>query len=561
MSRLKRPLKNSAFAGFLSGHDFTGCEKSRFSNALCQGTTSVVPISRLFLPSRAGFSPREPALSLPKGICCFRVFQWPTKLAGAILAAGLLAGCSVGPNYKRPPAPAPDAYKTQPPWRVAAPKDSLPKGAWWEAFNDPELNEYEQQLLQANQSLLAAKQRLEEARSLARVTSAGFFPTFTADPNASRNRYSGHRPVVATIGRPLTQSTYAIPFFLNYEPDLFGRVRRNMQASNASLQASAADMYNVNLVLTSELAADYFSLRELDAETQVVQESVAIQQRGLQLVENRHAGGVASGLDLAQQQTLLDSTQTQLYLVRQQRLQYEHAIAVLTGNPASTFAVPVRPLKTTPVPVPLGVPSDLLERRPDIATAERQMAYQNALVGVATAAFYPQLTLSGSGGFQSTNITDLISAPSAIWSLGGDLLQPIFNGGRNRANLAVAKYTYDESVANYREAVLTAFQQVEDGLSGLSELSQATATQNAAVSDSRHALQIANNRYVGGVTSYLDVITAQSALLSNERLATQLLGQQMVTEVYLVKALGGGWDASQIQNEQVHPQAIQAVQQ
>ena len=284
-------------------------------------------------------------------------------------------------------------------------------------------------------------------------------------------------------------------------------------------------------------------------------------KRDLQLVENRHAGGVASGLDLAQQQTLLDSTVAQLSLVQQQRAQYEHAIAVLTGSAASTFSVPVAPLHTTPPAVPLGVPSDLLERRPDVATAERNMAFENAEVGVATAAFYPQLTLSGAGGVQSTNIINLISAPSAIWSLGGDLLQPIFQGGRNRANLAATKAAYDESVANYREAVLTAFQQVEDGLSGLNALSQATTSQNAAVSDARRALEIANNRYVGGVTSFLDVITAQSALLTNERLATQLLGQEMVTSVYLVKAVGGGWDTSEIQNEQVRPKAIQAIQQ
>ncbi len=487
----------------------------------------------------------------------------PAKLLAAMLATGLLAGCAVGPNYNRPPAPtpAPDAYKSEPPWRVAAPKDALPKGVWWEVFNDAELNHYEQQVLAANQSLLAAKDRLEEARSLARVTSAGFFPQATVDPSGSRNRYAGNRPEVVTLGKPLTQSTYTVPFFVNYEPDLFGKVRRSLQASNASLQATAADLYNVQLVLTSELAADYFSLRELDAETQVVQESVAIQQKGLQLVESRHAGGVASGLDVAQQQTLLDSTNAQLYLVQQQRQQFEHALAVLTGNPASTFSVPVRPLTITPPPVPLGLPSDLLERRPDVATAERQMAYQNALIGVAKAAFYPQLTLSGSGGFQSTNIANLITAPNAIWSLGGDLLQTVVNGGANRAHLAYARHTYDESVANYRETVLVAFQEVEDGLTGLSELTQAAASQNAAVADARRALEISNNRYVGGVTSYLDVITAQSALLSNQRLATQLLGQEMVTEVSLIKALGGTWDASQIQNEQVHPKAIQAVEQ
>ena len=487
----------------------------------------------------------------------------PIALLAAISAAGLLAGCAVGPNYKRPvaPAPAPDAYKTQTPWREAAPKDSLPKGAWWEVFQDAELNGYEQQLLTANQSLLAAKDRLEEARSLARVTSAQFFPQATVDPYAARTRYSGHRPEVVTIGNPLTQSTYEIPFYINYEPDLFGRYRRSLQASNANLQATAADVYNVNLVLTSELAADYFSLRELDAEAQVVKESIAIQRKGLQLVEYRHTGGVASGLDLAQQQTLLDSTVAQLYLVQQQRDHFEHAIAVLTGNPPTTFNVPLRSLTAKPVPVPVGLPSDLLERRPDIATAERQMAAQNAQIGVAKAAFYPQLTLFGSGGFQSTNITNLISAPSAIWSLGGDLLEPVVNGGRNRANLAYARHTYDETVANYRETVLVSFQQVEDGLSGLNELAQAIASQDAAVADARRALEIANNRYVGGVTSFLDVVTAQSVLLTNERLQTQLLGQQMVVEVALVKALGGGWNASQIQNEQVHPKAIQAIQQ
>ena len=489
--------------------------------------------------------------------------EWGT-LTAAVLVCILLAACTVGPNYQRPPAPAPapDAYKTQAPWRVAAPKDALPKGAWWEVFNDAELNDYEQQLLKANQSLVAAQARLEEARSLARVATAAFFPQASVDPNASRNRYSANRPEVITVGNTaITQSTFEIPFTMSWEPDLFGKYRRNLEASNANLQATAADLYNVDLVLTAELAADYFSLRELDAETAVVRDSVAIQQRGLQLVEARHTGGVASGLDLAQQQTLLDSTEAQLYLVQQQRDQFEHAIAVLTGNPAATFSVPVRPLTLTPVPVPLGVPSDLLERRPDVATAERQMAAANAQVGVATAAFYPQLTLGGSGGYQSTVLSTLFTAPNAIWSLGGDLLEPVANGGRNRANLAYAKHVYDENVANYRETVLTAFQQVEDGLTGLNDLSQAQTTQNAAVADSRRALDIANNRYVGGVTSFLDVVTAQSALLSNQRLATQLLGQQMVTEVALIKALGGGWEASQIQNQQVHPKAIQAVQQ
>jgi multidrug efflux system outer membrane protein len=481
-------------------------------------------------------------------------------VAAALGATMCLPGCAVGPKYQRPPVQAPPTWKTEGPWREAVPKDAIPKGVWWEIFHDEELNHYEQQLLAANQSLVAARNRLDQARSLARVASAGLFPTVSADPNASRNRYSGNRPE-STVSTPaLTQGLYQIPFALNYEVDLFGRARKNLQAANANLQGTAADLQNVQLVLTAELAADYFSLRELDAETQVVQESVKIQQQGLVLVNHRHEGGVASGLDVAQQQTLLDSTVTQLYLLQQQRAQFEHAIAALTGSPASSFNVPVAPLRALPPPVPLGMPSDLLERRPDIATAERAMANENALVGVARTAFYPQFTISGSGGFQSISLGSLISAPSAFWSLGGDLLQPIFNGGRNRANLAATQAAYQESVANYRESALTAFQQVEDSLSGLDSLSRAAETQNAAVADAQRALDIANDRYVGGLTTFLDVITAQSVLLTNQRLSTQLIGQQMVTSVLLVKALGGGWDVSAIQNEQVHPTATQAIQ-
>jgi NodT family efflux transporter outer membrane factor (OMF) lipoprotein len=481
------------------------------------------------------------------------------------------SACTVGPRYSRPAAPAPDAWKTQPPWERAAPKDSIPKGAWWRVFHDPALDGYEQQLLQANQSLLAARDRLDQARSLARVATADFFPQLSADPSAVRERGSGNRPLngaaptvfngVTQAVPPYTQNVFTIPFAINYEADLFGRVRHNVEAANASLQSTAADLQNVQLVLTAELAADYFTLRELDAEYQVVQDSVGYQRKGLDLVNNRHNGGVASGLEVAQQAALLDSTLSQLSLVQQSRAQYEHAIAVLLGQPASGFNLADAPLKAVPPPIPLGVPSDVLERRPDIATAERQMAYQNAEVGIARSAFYPHITLSGAGGWQSTDISQLLNAPSLFWSLGADALQPIFEGGRNRANLAAARAAYEQSVANYRQSVLTAFQEVEDGISNLSTLSQALTTQGAAVEDARRALEIANNRYVGGVTDYLDVITAQTTLLTSERLETQLLGQQMVSAVYLVKALGGGWDSSQIDGEQVHPQAGQVLQQ
>ena len=481
-----------------------------------------------------------------------------------LLAAALLTGCAVGPNYKRPTADVPGTWKGEGPWQTAAPKDAIPKGNWWELYHDEPLNGLEQDLLQANQNLKAAQDRLSQARALARVASAGYFPTLSTDPNGQRQRLSGNRPLSgATPGQVTTtsQNDFTVPFDVSYEVDLFGRVRRDLEAANASLQSNAADLGNVRLVLTAELAADYFNLRELDREAGVVRQSVEIQQKGLDLVNRRHDGGVASGLEVAQQKALLDSTATQLQLVLQQRAQYEHAIAVLAGKPPSTFTLAEAPFNATPPPVPTGVPSEILERRPDIATNERQMAFQNAQVGLAVTAFYPHITLSGSGGWQSRDIATLVNAPSAFWALGGDILQPIFNGGRNRANLAAARAVYDESVATYRESVLEAFQQVEDGLSGLTMLDRALKTQQTAVDDSRRALDIANDRYVGGVTTYLDVITAQSTLLTNERLATQLLGQQMVTSVYLVKALGGGWDAAEMQKEQVRPEAIQAVQQ
>src|SRR3984957_15340375 len=368
-------------------------------------------------------------------------------ISAAVALLGLAAGCTVGPRYSRPApsVPPPDAWKTQPPWQQAAPKDSIPKGEWWKIFNDPALDGYEQQLLQANQSLVAARDRLDQARSLARVATADMFPQLSADPGAMRERGSANRPlngqqptIINGIPQPVpayTQSVYTIPFSLSYEADLFGRVRRNVEAANATLQSTAADLSNVQLVLTAELAADYFTLRELDAEYQVVQESVATEQRGLDLVKQRHDGGIASGLEVAQQATVLDSTISQASLVEQSRDQFEHAIAVLVGQPASNFNVPVAALNATPPPVPLGVPSDVLERRPDIALQERQMAFENAQVGIARTAFYPHITLGGTGGWQSTSISTLVNAPSLFWSLGADALEPIIQGGRNRANL------------------------------------------------------------------------------------------------------------------------------
>ncbi|HEX8925050.1 MAG TPA: efflux transporter outer membrane subunit, partial [Terriglobales bacterium] len=334
----------------------------------------------------------------------------------------------------------------------------------------------------------------------------------------------------------------------------------NLEAANAQLQATAADLENVRLVITSELAADFFTIRELDAELAVVRQALDFQQKDYDLVVRREKGGIASGLDVSQQATVLDATRAQLDLLRQQRAQYQHAIALLVGQPASTFNMAEHALDTSPPAIPTGLPSEILQRRPDVATAERQMAAANAQVGVARAAFFPVISLFGSGGVSSRDIGSLISAPSAIWALGGQAVQPLFNGGRNRANLASARANYDTTVANYRQNVLLAFQQVEDALSSLTTLQSAALSQEQAVADAQRALTIANNRYVGGITTYIDVVNAEVTLLSNQRLMTQIRGQQMVNSVYLAKALGGGWDANSLKDLPVHPTPAQLIQ-
>lgn len=475
----------------------------------------------------------------------------------------LLAGCTVGPNYKRPAAVTPPAFKEQPPWRQAEPRDQLAKGQWWTIFSDNELNQLETQALSASQTIETARNQFQEARAAAQIATSGLFPQFSVQAGAQRQRLSGTRPTTSGIAptSPLTQNTFQIPFTLSYEADLFGGVRRNIEAANAQYQASAANLENVRLVIEAELAADYFTVRELDAEIAVVDEAVGYEQRGLDLVERRHSGGIASGLDVAQQQTLLESTRTQAALLHQQRAQFEHAIAALTGSPASSFTLPVRPLQLEPPAIPFGVPSDLLERRPDIAAAERLVAAQNAQIGVATSARYPSLNLLGGGGWQSSSLSQVLNAPSLFWSVGAALAQPLANGGRITAQIESARSAYGATVAQYRDTVLTAISQVEDGLSGLTVLATAAATQQQAVDAAQRALTIANDRYVGGLVTYLDVITAQETLLDNQRLATQLLGQRMVTSVALIKALGGGWDASSLQAVGVQPTVKQVVTQ
>jgi NodT family efflux transporter outer membrane factor (OMF) lipoprotein len=379
---------------------------------------------------------------------------------------------------------------------------------------------------------------------------------------AQRSRGSRNAPTISGI--PLTtaatQNNLQIPYLLSWEPDLFGGIRRGAESATAQYQSSAAALENVRLVVTSDVAADYFSLRELDAEIAVVTDAVEYQQKALQLVQRRHDGGIASGLDVAQQETQLNATRTQSTLLRRQRAQFEHAIAALIGLPASSFSIPVKPLAVELPVIPTGIPSDVLERRPDVAQAERLVASQNAQIGVAKSAFYPSVGILGPGGVQSNDATNLISAPSAFWAIGATVTQSLFTGGRRRAQLDFAKAGYVASVASYRQTVLTAFQEVEDGISGLSVLADAAQTQQQAVDAAQRALNIATDRYVGGLVTYLDVVTAEQTLLDNKRLATQILGQQLTTSVSLVKALGGGWDAASLQSIQVKATAGQALQ-
>jgi multidrug efflux system outer membrane protein len=412
-------------------------------------------------------------------------------------------------------------------------------------------------------TLNAAVARLSQARSFAQISASDLYPQVSGGVSAGRQRISGNRPTLGAVTspRPDTENTFQIPFNLNYEIDLFGRVRNSVLAANAAYQASAADLENVRLIVSAELAGDFFQLRELDAEMAVVRKAIDFEQAGLKLVENRHTGGAASGLDVAQQQTFLDASIAQLSLLLQQHDQFEHALAALQGIPASNFVAPVRALNVEPPAVPLMLPSELLQRRPDIAEAERNVAQANARIGVARAALYPSISLSSAVGLLSRDIVKLVDAPSTFWSLGLAAVEPIINGGRNRAVLQNTRAVYDEDVANYRESSLIAFQQVEDALSGLNALSAAYAAQVRAVDDAQRALALANARYTGGLVTYLDVITAQETLLSNERLSTQILGQRLTTSVLLVKALGGGWDSASLASVGIKPSLKQAVQQ
>jgi NodT family efflux transporter outer membrane factor (OMF) lipoprotein len=451
----------------------------------------------------------------------------------------------VGPEYKRPTAEVPTAYKELANWKQAQPNDQNLGGNWWEMFQDPQLNALEAQVNVSNQNLKAAEAQYTQARALVRYNRAAYFPTITAGANASRNRISNNRPPsLTTNGR--TYNDYQIPFELSYEVDVWGRIRRTVESYREQAQASAADLATVNLSMHSQAALFYFQARVLDAEEQLLNSTVTQYEQALELIENRYAGGIASDLEVQQATTQLETTRAQAIDVGVARAQYEHAVAILIGKPPADFSLAALPLTTPPPPIPAGIPSELLERRPDIAAAERRMASANAQIGVAKAAYYPTISLGGTGGFESGVITTLISGPSALWSVGGSAIAPIFDAGRRRANVDQAIAVYDQTVANYRETVLTGFQQVEDNLAALRILENEAQVQEKAVVAAQKYLDLANTRYTGGVTSYLEVTTAQSAALSDELTAVTILGRRMVDAVTLVQALGGGWDRSSL---------------
>ena len=458
----------------------------------------------------------------------------------------LLAGCAVGPRYSKPPVTAPPAYKEEPPgWKTAQPNDQVARGKWWEIFQDQQLNALEDQVTVSNQNLKAALASFEQARALVRFNRADYYPTVTAGASGTWNRVSENRPLVSTTSKT-HYTDLVLPIDATYEPDVFGRVRRTVEAARANAQASAADLETVTLSLHAELAVDYFQLRTLDAEKQLLDDTVTAFQKALDLTQNRHKGGIASAVDVAQAQTQLETTRAQDIDVEVARAQFEHAIAALTGQSASTFSIAFNPWTTPPPVVPVGLPADLLERRPDVAAAERRIQAANAQIGVARAAYFPALALTGSGGFESSSITTWLSGPSGFVALGASAAVTAFDVGRRRAVTEQAKAAYDQSVANYRQTILTSFQEVEDNLAALRILQDEATTQDAAVAAAQHSLDLSTNRYKGGVVTYLEVITAQSAALINQRAAVSILRQRMTASVQLIKALGGGWDASNL---------------
>jgi NodT family efflux transporter outer membrane factor (OMF) lipoprotein len=468
----------------------------------------------------------------------------PSMILGT---AGLLLfanACMVGPRYQRPGAPAPVAFKEAPPagWKEAQPNDGALRGKWWEVYTDPRLNALEEQVNISNQNVLAAEAQFRAAKAAVRVSRAGLFPTITATPSASDSG-SG-----STSG---VRGLYTLPLdVVAYEVDIWGSIRRGVAANSAVAQASAAQLENARLLYQAELASDYFQIQGLDASRQLLDATVKSYEQYVQLTQDRFDGGVASKGDVALAQTQLETARAQLVDLGVQRAQFEHAIAVLTGKPPSDLSIPVLPNQAPPPISTIGIPTALLERRPDVAAAERQVASANEQIGIAKAAFYPSLSISAGAGLQTSVLGDLLSWPSRFWSVGPQLAQTVFDAGKHRAQVKVTQATYDATVAAYRQTVLTALEQVEDSLAELRILAEEAEIADRAVKAAQQSLEISTIQYRGGLANYLQVITAQTSALQNQRTAVDLLTRRMVASVSLVQALGGGWDASQLPSSQ-----------
>jgi NodT family efflux transporter outer membrane factor (OMF) lipoprotein len=464
---------------------------------------------------------------------------------GAVLMALLLAGCSVGPKYQRPSIQAPAAYKESQGWKTAQPADAKLGGDWWTLFGDAELIALEQQIDLSNQNLKVAQARFAQARALIRVNQSQKYPTITAGAAITANRNSS----TYALSTPKTATSYGnfnLPIDISYEVDAWGRVRHSIEAARTEAQATAADLETLRLSFHAELAFDYFELRSADAEQKLLDDTVVAYQKAYELTRNRFEGGAAAGAEVAQAQTQLEATKTQDTDVAVRRAQFEHAIAVLIGKSPATFSVAPKPLAAEPPVIPIGLPSQLLERRPDIAANERRVAEANAQIGVARAAFFPQILLGAALGLEGRSITDWFNWPSRFWAVGPSVLQTVFDGGRRRAVQRSAEFNYDAVVATYRQTALDAFQQVEDNIASLRVLENETQTQRAAVVAAERSLELSTNRYTGGLVTYLEVVTAQGAALANERAAVDIMRRRMDASVLLIKALGGGWDTSNI---------------
>jgi len=472
-----------------------------------------------------------------------------SKLKTAALATALcwLTSCTVGPNYVRPKVEVPASYKEIDGWRMAAPQDDALRGAWWEIFNEPELNGLEDQVDISNQNIAGAEARYRQARALVQEARAAFFPTVTIGLGATRAVRSG--TLTGGSGGGSSKSpftTYTMPIDVSWEIDVWGRIRRSVESARAGAQASSGDLETARLSARSELAQDYFLLRSLDTQKKLLDDAAAVFQTSLDLTNNRYRSGVASRGDVLQAETQLKSTQAQAIDVGVQRAQVEHAIALLIGKAPAELTIPSAIITAQPPPIPIGIPSEILQRRPDIAAAERRVASANAQIGVAIAAYYPTVSLASSGGFESGNIGQWFSSPSRFWSVGPSISETVFDGGLRAGQTAEARANYDATVALYRETVLGAFQEVEDNLAALRILEDEERVQNEAVAAARQTVTVTMNQYKAGIVNYLNVTVVQAAALNNERTAADILGRRMIAAVLLIKALGGGWSDAAI---------------